>query len=197
MKFELPPLPYAHNALEPVISQRTVHHHYEKHHAGYLKKVDAALEGDERQKSLEDIIRAAADGNQGLFNSAAQVWNHNFYWQSLSPDNPSLTDDRLKALVDQCFGSEDAFKQQFKDAAVGQFGSGWAWLVFDPATEKLEITSTSDAETPLTSNKTPLLTIDVWEHAYYLDHQQDRPGYVEGCLDKLLNWDFAAANLNR
>ncbi len=196
MEFILPPLPYPSTALEPVISQRTVYHHYEKHHAGYLSKLDAALEGKDREKPLETIIIESYGRNPGVFNSAAQVWNHTFYWNSLSPEGGTLTDPELIGLIDRCFGSLDAFKKRFAEAALGQFGSGWAWLLYDAGKDELSIDSTKDAENPLTTNLTPLITADVWEHAYYLDYQQDRGGYIEGFLEKLINWNFAAGNLH-
>jgi len=196
MDFVLPELPYPQKALEPVISAKTVHHHYDKHHAGYLKKLDDALKGDERNKSLEHIIVDSHDKNPGVFNPAAQVWNHTFYWESMTPETSSLEDKALRDLIDTSFGSLDDFKTKFKDAALGQFGSGWAWLVFDQDKSALSVMKTLNAENPIPLGYVPLLTIDVWEHAYYLDYQQDRGKYVDGFLDKLINWQFAADNLN-
>ena len=131
----------------------------------------------------------------GVFNNAAQVWNHTFYWHSMTPEATDIRDDNLRKLVDDAFGGVDGFKEKFKAAAAGQFGSGWAWLLYDPAAKSLSITSTGNAANPLTTNQVPLLTIDVWEHAYYLDYQQDRARYIDGFLDKLVNWEFAAKNL--
>ena len=196
MKFELPDLPYSLDALEPVISRRTLHHHYEKHHAGYVSKLDKALKGDAREKSLKEIILwSYRNEDAAVFNPAAQVWNHTFYWHSMTPEPAALDDKRLVELIDSSFGGLDALLEKFRTAATGQFGSGWAWLLHDPSRDVLSVTSTADAGTPLTGNQVPLLTLDVWEHAYYLDYQQDRAAYVDGVLDKLLNWRFAAANL--
>ena len=196
MKFELPELPYALDALEPVISKQTLHHHFEKHHAGYLKKLDVALEGGDRDKPLEDIILDSyKQENPAVFNPAAQVWNHSFYWNSMTPEPVALDDQRLIELIDSSFGGADVLLEKFKEAATGQFGSGWAWLLYDPKRDALQITSTSDAHNPIPTEQKPLLTLDVWEHAYYLDYQQDRGKYVDGVLDKLINWQFVAANL--
>lgn len=196
MEFVLPPLPYDADALEPVISRRTVHHHYEKHHAGYLRKLDDALKGDARKQPLESIvIESYKTENQKVFNLAAQVWNHTFYWHSLSPEGGSLDDGELNGLIDKSFGSMDAFKESFAEAALNEFGSGWAWLLYDRSDDELAVASTTDAVNPLPHARVPLLTLDVWEHAYYLDYQQERAQYVEGFLDKLINWTFAAENL--
>ena len=191
MSFTLPELPFAQDALEPHISARTLSFHYGKHHAGYLGKLNAAVAADAglRGKTLEEII-LSADG--GLFNNAAQVWNHTFYWNSLSPNGGGAPKGALGAAIDATFGSFDAFKEQFAAAAGGRFGSGWAWLVAD-ADGKLAITSTGNAGCPLTEGVTPLLTCDVWEHAYYLDYQNARPAYVAAFWN-LANWDFAEAN---
>lgn len=196
MKFEVPELPYPQNALEPVISERTVRHHYEKHHAGYMKKLDAALKDGDREKSLEDIIlESHKQENLAVFNPAAQVWNHTFYWNSMTPAPSALDDQRLIGLIDSSFGGADNLLKKFSEAATGQFGSGWAWLLYDEKHDVLQISSTTDAENPLPTEQKPLLTLDVWEHAYYLDYQQDRAAYVDGILDKLINWQFAADNL--
>lgn len=193
MNFELMQLPYADDALEPHISARTVGFHYGKHHRGYLTKLEAALKDDPRAgQSLEEII-ASADGR--LFNLAAQVWNHDFYWNSLDPSGSSTPSATLQQLIETNFGDLATLKEQLKATASGEFGSGWAWLVYSPVSNALSITSTTDAELPDASLGSPLLTIDVWEHAYYLDHQNDRSGYLQGVLDHLLNWDFASANL--
>lgn len=197
MTIALPDLPYLQNALEPVISSRTMHHHYEKHHASYVKKLEAALgSGDDR--SLEDIIlESYRNGDAAVFNPAAQVWNHNFYWNSMTPE-PSVVDDpKLSELIESSFGGLDPLLQQLEDVAKKEFGCGWAWLVYDPKREQLRTISTTDAKNPLPSELAPLLTIDIWEHAYYLDYQHDRAAYIEGVLDKLLNWGFATANLQK
>lgn len=192
MKFEMKPLPYDYDALEPHIGARTLEFHYDKHHSGYMKKLKAAVADTPlADRSLEAII-LESDG--GVFNSAAQVWNHDFYWRSLSPDGGGTPGDDLHKALKEQFGDFDTFRNKLKSAAVGEFGSGWAWLVVD-TDGKLAVTSTHDADNPLTSSQTPLLTIDVWEHAYYLDVQNDRGEYVDRVLDDLLNWDFAERNL--
>jgi len=193
MEFEVPKLPYAKDALAPHISQRTVEIHYEKHHKGYMKKLDAALDaGDKRRDAtLEDIVRSS-DGK--VFNCAAQVWNHSFYWNSLSPKATAPGKDLMTA-IDKSFGSFDALKKELKSVAAGEFGSGWGWLIRRNSTGELAVTSTTDAENPLPSDITPLLTIDVWEHAYYLDYQNERGRYLDALIEHLLNWDFASSNL--
>lgn len=193
MKFEMKPLPYDYNALEPHISERTLKFHYDKHHAGYMKKLKGHIEGTpQASESLEQLIEKA-DG--GVFNTAAQVWNHDFYWSSLSPDGGGKPGSGLAKALDEHFGGTDKFLAEMKKAATGHFGSGWAWLV---GTEdgKLAVTSTHDADNPIRHGQVPLLTIDVWEHAYYLDTQNDRGEYVDRVLDKLINWQFAEDNYN-
>ena len=194
MRFELPALPFDRDALEPHISADTVHYHYDKHHRGYLDKLEKALEGDEthREKSLEDIVRAAhRQENAAVFNPAAQVYNHNLYWRSLNPHDPVEPGEELAGALSQDFGSIDAFKAEFRDKAINQFGSGWAWLVFDSSAGRLRVIGTSDAMTPLVAGLEPLLTLDVWEHAYYLDYQNSRADYVDCFLDELINWEVA------
>lgn len=199
MMITLPDLPYAMNALEPYISEQTMAYHYGKHHATYVKNTNELIEGTEwKDKPLKDLILIAAGDTiyTALFNNAAQSFNHDFFWKSLTDKEdekviPTEMEERLTAD----FGSVDAFKTQFKKAAVGQFGSGWAWLVSD-ATGHLSIMTTGNADTPITRPEvTPLLCIDVWEHAYYLDHQNLRARYVDGVVDHLLNWRFAMNNL--
>jgi Fe-Mn family superoxide dismutase len=191
MAIELPPLPYADNALDPHISERTISFHYGKHHAAYVNNLNGLIEGtDHADSSLEDIVRAAGPG--GLFNNAAQVWNHTFYWNCMSPDGGGDPGGDLAAAIESSFGSVDAFKEQFKADAVGNFGSGWTWLVREG--DGLAIVKTDDADTPLAHGQTALLTIDVWEHAYYLDYQNARPAYVDAFIGNLLNWEFVAAN---
>ncbi len=193
MDFELEPLPFANDALEPFIGAETVTIHHEKHHGGYLKKLDAALDNEEaRSQSLTDVM-LVSEGAQ--FNLAAQVWNHNFYWQSLSATTQAVPDGTFAALIDQSFGGVDEFKRRFADAAANEFGSGWAWLVWNPGSQRLEVSSTTDAVNPLVNGNIPLLTLDVWEHAYYLDYRQDRPGYISAFLDAHVNWEFAEQNL--
>lgn len=191
MTFELPPLPYADNALEPVISAETISYHYGKHHQAYVTNLNNLVKGtDNEGKSLEDIIKSSQGG---LFNNAAQVWNHTFYWNSLTPNSSKAPSGALADAINQAFGSFDEFKQKFSQSAVGNFGSGWTWLVKN-ASGQLEIVNTDDADTVITNPQlTPLLVIDVWEHAYYVDYRNARPGYVEKFWD-IVNWDFAASN---
>jgi len=192
MAIELPPLPYADNALDPHISERTISFHYGKHHAAYVNNLNGLIEGtDNADKSLEDIVKSAPAG--GLFNNAAQVWNHTFYWQSMKPAGGGQPSGALLEKINADFGSFDAFVEAFKTAGATQFGSGWAWLVLDNGT--LKVTKTPNADLPLAHGQKALLTMDVWEHAYYLDYQNRRPDYISTFLDKLVNWDFAAANL--
>jgi Fe-Mn family superoxide dismutase len=191
MAFELPPLPYADDALDPHISARTISFHYGKHHAAYVNNLNGLIEGTEHaDKSLEEIISAAGPG--GLFNNAAQVWNHTFYWSCMSPSGGGDPSGDVAAAIDSSFGGADKFKEEFSTKAKGNFGSGWTWLV--KAGDGLEIVSTDDADTPIKHGQTPLLTIDVWEHAYYLDYQNARPAYVETFVEKLLNWEFVNSN---
>jgi Fe-Mn family superoxide dismutase len=195
-QFVLAPLPYADNALEPVISANTLSFHYGKHHKTYVDNLNNLVAGtDLAGQSLEQIIRAVAGkaDKAGIFNNAAQVWNHMFYWHSLSPNGGGEPPADLKQKIEQSFGSLDACKKEFANAAMTQFGSGWAWLVQDG--DKIAVAKTGNAESPITQNVRPLLTIDVWEHAYYLDYQNRRVDYVNTILDKLINWEFARANL--
>lgn len=195
MAFELPPLPYEKNALEPHISSQTFDFHYGKHHQAYVTNLNNLVKDTPlASQSLEQIILAVAkdDTKAGVFNNAAQVWNHTFFWNSLSPNGGGTPSGALADAIVKTFGSVDKFKEEFKAAAVGQFGSGWAWLVVDGGA--LKIVKTGNAGTPLTAGQTPLLTIDVWEHAYYLDFQNRRPDFVQTFLDKLVNWEFATKN---
>jgi len=190
-----PPLPYKEDALEPYISKRTLEFHYGKHHKAYVDNTNQlAGAAGLGSLSLEEIIMKTAGSADrvSLFNNAAQTWNHNFYWKSMLP-GASKPNERLTKMIDASFGSHDNFNKEFQNAAVTQFGSGWAWLVLDQG--KLKVTKTSNAENPLDHGQTPLLTLDVWEHAYYLDYQNRRADYVKAVLDNLLNWEFAAANL--
>ena len=191
MAFSLPELPYEKNALEPHISAETLEYHYGKHHQTYVDKLNGMVEGtDLADKSLEEIIRTASGG---LFNNAAQVWNHTFYWHCLSPNGGGAPTGKVAELIERDFGSFDAFVEKFNAAAVGNFGSGWTWLVQKPD-GTLAIDNTDDAETPLTGEAKPLLTCDVWEHAYYVDYRNARPKYLDAFW-KLVNWDFVNANL--
>ncbi|WNJ98270.1 superoxide dismutase [Thalassospiraceae bacterium LMO-JJ14] len=197
MAFELPPLPYEKNALEPHMSANTFDFHHGKHHNTYVVNLNGLLDGsDLAGKSLEEIIKATAGdaAKAGMFNNAAQVWNHTFFWNSMKPNGGGAPSGDLAAKIDADFGSLDAFKDAFKQAGATQFGSGWAWLVVGDG-GKLEVVKTPNAENPMTQGKTPLLTCDVWEHAYYLDYQNRRPDFLAAFLDNLVNWDFAAENL--
>lgn len=196
MAFELPPLPYAQDALEPHITANTLSFHHGKHHNTYVTNLNNLVkDSDLAGKSLEDIIKAVAGdaAKAGVFNNAAQVWNHTFYWNSMKPNGGGKPTGDLAAKIDADFGSYDKFVEEFKAAATTQFGSGWAWLVLDGG--KLKVTKTANADTPLAHGQTALLTIDVWEHAYYLDFQNRRPDYITTFLESLVNWDFVAANL--
>jgi Fe-Mn family superoxide dismutase len=196
MAFELPPLPYATNALEPHMSANTFSFHHAKHHNAYVTNLNNLIKDTPlADKSLEEIVKASASDatKAGIFNNAAQVWNHTFFWNSMKPNGGGQPSGALAAKIDEAFGGFDKFKEEFKNAAVTQFGSGWAWLVVEGG--KLKIVKTANADTPLAHGQTALLTVDVWEHAYYLDFQNRRPDFVQAFLDHLANWDFAAANL--
>ena len=191
MPFELPELPFAKDALAPHMSAETFDYHHGKHHAAYVNKLNAAIEGTEHaDKSLEDIIKAAEGG---LFNNAAQHWNHSFFWKCLKPGGGGEPTGDLLEAINRDFGSVDAFKEAFSKTAATTFGSGWAWLVVKGG--KLELMSTSNADLPLKHDAHALLTIDVWEHAYYVDHRNARPKFIAAFLDNLVNWDFVAENL--
>ena len=193
--FKLPPLPYAENALEPVISARTIGFHYGKHHQGYVNNLNKLVTGTPlADQPLEAVVKAAANPDQTvIFNNAAQVWNHTFYWNSLKPKGGGKPTGALAEMIDKSFGGFEQFKAEFAKAATSQFGSGWAWLVKDG--DKLAVVKTGNADNPLVHGQKPLLTVDVWEHAYYLDYQNRRAEYVTAVLDGLINWDFAAQNL--
>ncbi|MFC0444578.1 superoxide dismutase [Fe] [Pseudidiomarina halophila] len=191
MAFELPALPYEKNALEPHISAETLEYHYGKHHAAYVSKLNDAVKGtDMENKSLEDIIKSSSGG---VFNNAAQVWNHTFYWHCLSPNGGGEPTGELADAINSAFGSFDKFKEEFNAKAAGNFGSGWTWLV-KKADGSVAIVNTDDAKTPVTDDAvTPLMTVDVWEHAYYIDYRNARPNYLNAFW-KLVNWDFVAKN---
>jgi Fe-Mn family superoxide dismutase len=197
---EFPPLPYAENALAPVISAQTVNIHYNKHHRGYFEPVNNLTRGTPlAEATLEEIIlktyKDKANLNSpSLFNMASQVWNHTFYWNSMKPNSGGKPDGKMLDRIKDSFGDWDAFRKALADASVSNFGTGWSWLVADNK-GKLSVIKTEDADSPLTMKLKPLLTIDVWEHAYYLDYQNRRAAYVDAVIDKLLNWEFAAANL--
>jgi len=193
MAFELPPLPYAKDALAPHgISEETLDYHYGKHHKTYFDNLNKLVAGtDDENASLEAIIMKA-DG--GLFNNAAQAWNHTFYWSSMKPDGGGAPTGEVADKINSAFGSYDDFAKQLTEAAITQFGSGWAWLVDNGGT--LEVMKTANADLPMKHGAKALLTIDVWEHAYYIDYRNARPNYISTFLEKLLNWDFVAENLS-
>lgn len=196
MSLTLPPLPYALEALEPYISRRTLAAHHGYHHAAYVEKTRALVRGTPLESaSLEDIVRSSAESApNALFNAAAQAWNHAFYWRSMRPGGGGEARGAVAQLIAEGFGSQRAFSQEFVTAAADQFGSGWAWLVLDG--NRLRVMSTSNAQTPLITAQVPLLTIDVWEHAYYLDFQQRRLDYIAAFLAHLVDWEFANQNLS-
>jgi Fe-Mn family superoxide dismutase len=191
MEFVVPPLRYAKDALAPAMSEETLDYHYGKHHAAYMNNLKGLLEGKpEASKSLEEIVKSSSGG---VFNNAAQVWNHTFFWNSMKPQGGGEPTGEAKDLLVRDFGSVEAFKTEFVTKGVGQFGSGWVWLVLDGG--KAKIVQTGNADTPLTTSAKPLLTADVWEHAYYIDHRNNRKGFLEVFLSKLVNWDFVVENL--
>jgi Fe-Mn family superoxide dismutase len=192
MPFQLPPLPYAKDALVPHVSAETFDYHHGKHHQTYVTKLNGIIQGTANEgKSLEDLIRSS-DG--GLFNNAAQVWNHTFFWNSMKPAGGGAPSGDLAAAIDRDFGGLAQFKEAFTQAAINRFGSGWAWLIVDGG--KLRVVDTANADTPVrTAGHHALLTIDVWEHAYYIDYRNDRAAFTKVFLEHLVNWDFAAANL--
>ena len=194
--YALPPLPYSDNALAPVISSNTIGFHYGRHHKGYVDLLNRMVENDPiRDQPLEEVIKASAvnPNRATMFNSAAQVWNHNFYWNSLKPGGGGAPGGAIKAQIDQDLGGFDKFKADFAATANGQFGSGWGWLVIDKG--KLALQRTANADTPMVRGIHCILVIDVWEHAYYLDYQNRRADYTAAVIDKLLNWDFANEQL--
>ena len=191
MAFTLPPLPYDKNALAPHISAETLEYHHGKHHAAYVNNLNKLIEGKpEASLSLEEIIKSSEGG---VFNNAAQIWNHTFYWSSMKPNGGGLPTGDLAQAITRDFGSFEKFSEELTNAAITQFGSGWAWLVV--ADGKLSVTKTPNADLPMKHGQTALLTIDVWEHAYYIDYRNLRPKYVETFLKSLANWDFATENL--
>jgi Fe-Mn family superoxide dismutase len=197
MTFSLPELPYATTALEPHMSAQTFSFHHAKHHKAYVDNLNKLIEGTPfASMSLIEIIKASEGKNPGVFNNAAQVWNHTFFWHCLKPNGGGQPSGELNTRIVADFGSFEAFIEAFKAAGATQFGSGWAWLVVDGVDGKLKVTKTANAETPLTKGDRPLITVDVWEHAYYLDHQNQRPRFIETVLTHLINWDFAEKNLS-
>ena len=196
MAFTLPALPWSEDALDPHITANTISFHHGKHHAAYVSKLNDAIAGTPlAEKSLEEIIKATAGdaSKKGVFNNAAQIWNHTFFWDSMKPGGGGEPTGKVAEKINASFGSYAEFKKQFSNAALTLFGSGWTWLVDNGG--KLEIVQTFNADTPITGKAKPLITLDVWEHAYYLDHQNRRPDFIAAFLDHLVNWDFAAKNL--
>jgi Fe-Mn family superoxide dismutase len=194
MKFELPPLPYAKSALEPHMSRETLEYHYEKHHRGYLAKLEEAIEGTPQEKnSLEEIIR---NSEGPVFNNAAQVWNHTFFWNCMEPNGGGEPGGDVAKAIRECFGSYGEFRDQFVDAGETHFGSGYVWVILGDRHD-MRIITTHDAENPLKMELTPLLTCDLWEHAYYLDHRNERAKYLEAFVGHLVNWDRIAASLKK
>lgn len=193
MNFEVAPLPYAKDALAPAMCAETLEFHYEKHHKGYMTKLKAALEGKpEAEKSLEEVIKSSSGG---VFNNAAQVWNHTFFWEGMKPQGGGAPSGEVADLLTRDFGGYEQFHAQWVQEGSGRFGSGYVWLVLDEG--KAKIVTTANAETPLTTTAKPLLTADVWEHAYYLDHRNDRGAFLKVHLDKLVNWTFVAKQLQQ
>jgi len=188
-------LPYDYAALEPYISAETLSYHFDKHHRGYVDKLNKLIEGSSYAGlSLEDIvIKARENADIDILNNALQAWNHAFLWESMSPNGGNVPEGRIKELIEESFGDLQTFRNRFREAALSHFGSGWVWLVLDGP--RLRIMTTVNADSPLGTHMVPVLTLDVWEHAYYIDYRNERARYVETFLDKLVNWKFAAANL--
>ena len=196
MPFQLPELPYAKGALGEYMSAETLDYHYGKHHKAYVDKTNGML-GDKGLEgaSLGEVIKSAKDkGDKGLFNNSAQIWNHSFFWQCLAPAGATSPSGRLKDMIDSDFGGHDAMLEKLATESANHFASGWGWLILNNG--KLEITSLHDADTPLVHGMQPLLTLDVWEHAYYIDYRNERPRYLKSVLDNIINWDFVAENLD-
>lgn len=196
--FVLPELPYDKKSLEPYISENTINFHYGKHHQAYVNNLNALIENtDMVNKNLETIIKETfgKPESAGIFNNAAQVWNHTFYWHSMKTNGGGEPSGKIKDLIIESFGSLESLKEEFSKAAATQFGSGWAWIVYDGG--KLKVMKTPNGENPIAQGLYPILTIDVWEHAYYLDYQNARPKYIETFFDHLINWDFAQRSLDR
>jgi len=196
MAIQLPDLPYAKDGLAPYISANTLEFHHGKHHRAYVDNTNKLIAGtDLANESLETIVKKTVGdaAKSGIFNNAAQVWNHSFYWQCMKPNGGGKPTGKVADKINETWGSFDKFAEELKNAGVTQFGSGWAWLVLDGG--KLKVTKTANADTPIAHGVKPLLTVDVWEHAYYLDYQNRRPDYLATFIEKLINWDFVKANL--
>ena len=196
MPFTLPDLPFANDALAPYMSAETLDYHHGKHHKAYVDKTNGLIEGTELAgASLVEVIKAAKEkGDEGLFNNSAQIWNHSFFWQCLAPEGSTRPSGNLRDLINDRFGGEQALLDKLATESVNHFASGWGWLVLSNG--KLEVTSLHDADTPAVHGLTPLLTIDVWEHAYYIDYRNERPKFVKSVLENIINWDFVAQNLD-
>jgi len=198
MVYELPLLPFDYDALEPYMSKSTLQFHHDKHHASYVTNLNNFLQGTELAgKPLEELIRVTYNdlAKVGIFNNAAQVWNHTFFWNCMKPSGGGKPSGDLNQKINATFGSFEQFKQEFQNAGATQFGSGYAWLVLDSS--ELKVVKTANAANPLVDNQIPLLTCDVWEHAYYLDYQNRRPDFIHTFLDKLVNWDFVAQQFSK
>jgi Fe-Mn family superoxide dismutase len=192
MAYELPALPYAYDALAPHISKETLEFHHDKHHQAYVTKMNELTDGSVNTE--EDLIKTIKESDNGLFNQAAQTWNHTFYWHSMTPNNGGgEPEGEVADAINSAFGSYKEFKDKFAEAATTQFGSGWAWLI--QGDKGLEVVKTANADNPIKNGDKALLTIDVWEHAYYIDFRNARPNYIETFIDKLINWDFVAKNM--
>ena len=197
MPFQLPDLPYAHDALQPVMSAETLDYHHGKHHKAYVDKVNGFLaDRNDGEMRLVEVVRQAHErGDKAMFNNAAQIWNHSFFWQCLAPAENQQPSAKLKQLIEEGFGGTDALLKKLKEESVGHFSNGWAWLVLNR--DKLEVTSLHDADTPLVHDgMVPLLTLDLWEHAYYIDYRNERPRYAESVLGGIINWEFVGRNLD-
>ena len=196
MAFTLPDLPYAKDALQPHMSAETFDYHHGKHHKAYVDKTNGMLgEKGLEGASLIDVIKAASEkGDKGLFNNSAQIWNHSFFWQCLAPQGSTSPSGQLKQMIDSDFGGHEALLEKLAAESVNHFASGWGWLILNNG--KLEITSLHDADTPVAHGMTPLLTVDVWEHAYYIDYRNERPRFLKSVLENIVNWDFVAQNLD-
>jgi len=197
MPFQLPELPFARDALAPHMSAETLEFHHGKHHKAYVDKLNGFVaEGKAKEASLVEVVRQAhQSGDKKVFNNAAQIWNHSFFWQCLAPANGQQPTGKLKDLIDEGFGGIEALLAKLKDESVNHFSNGWSWLVLNRG--KLEVTSLHDADTPIVyDGMVPLLTLDLWEHAYYIDYRNERPRYAESVLGKIINWDFVAKNLD-
>ena len=197
--FELPELPYEKDAFEPHFSPETFDYHHGKHHNAYVTNLNNLLEDNREMHGLdlEQIIKTSHNTNNAIFNNAAQIWNHTFFWHSIKPGAGGIPTGDMLDKINKDFGSYEEFAKQFKQAALTQFGSGWAWLVLNNKNDKLEIVKTANAETPLTDDMAPLIACDVWEHAYYIDFRNRRPDYVSIFLDHMVNWDFASMHMHR